>query len=87
MLLVLERPELPLHNNLSEADIREYVKRRKVSAGTRSDEGQRCRDTFLSLKKTAKKLKVTFWEYLLDRIGQRYQIPRMSDLMLQSITA
>jgi hypothetical protein len=28
-----------LHNNLSESDIREYVKKRKISGSTRSDEG------------------------------------------------
>jgi len=71
LLLVLERPEIPLHNNLSENDIREYVKRRKVSGSTRSDEGRRCRDTFTSLKKTCLKLGVSFWEYLLDRISKR----------------
>ncbi len=36
LLLVLEHPEIPLHNNLSENDIRQYVKKRKISAGTRS---------------------------------------------------
>jgi hypothetical protein len=45
-----------LHNNLSEGDIREYVKRRKISGGTRSEDGRRCRDTFASLKKTCRKL-------------------------------
>jgi len=39
LLLVLERPEIPLNNNLSENDIREYVKRRKVSGSTRSELG------------------------------------------------
>ena len=56
LLLVLERPDLPLHNNLSEGDIREYVKRRKISGGTRSEAGRRGRDTFASLKKTSRKL-------------------------------
>ncbi|MBS0350714.1 MAG: transposase [Proteobacteria bacterium] len=51
LLLVLTYPELPLHNNLSEVDIREYVKKRKISGGTRSDHGKQCRDTFASLKK------------------------------------
>ncbi len=69
LLLVLKRPELPLHNNLSESDIREYVKRRKVSGSTRSDEGRRCRDTFTSLKKTCRKLGQSFWKYLNDRNG------------------
>jgi len=31
LLLVLDRPDVPLHNNASESDIREYAKRRKVS--------------------------------------------------------
>jgi hypothetical protein len=58
LLLVLDRPEIPLHNNLSESDIREWAKRRKISAGTRSELGRRCRDTFVSLKKTCRKLSV-----------------------------
>ena len=69
LLLVLQRPEIPLHNNTSETDIREYVKRRKVSGGTRSQLGRKCRDTFTSLKKTCRKLGVSFWDYLTDRIG------------------
>ena len=34
LLMVLERPEIPLHTNASENDIRCQVIRRKVSAGT-----------------------------------------------------
>ena len=56
LLLVLERPEIPLQTNDSELDIRDYVKKRKVSGGTRSDLGRQCRDTFISLKKTCPKL-------------------------------
>ena len=52
LLLVLERPDIPLHNNLSERDIREYVIKRKISGSTRSEDGRRARDTFASLKKT-----------------------------------
>jgi hypothetical protein len=70
LLLVLERPELPLHNNLSERDIRDYVKKRKISGSTRSDEGRRCRDTFASLKKTCRKQGISFWEYLKDRVAR-----------------
>ena len=85
LLLVLDRPEIPLHNNLSENDIREYVKRRKVSGSTRSDLGRRCRDTFTSLKKTCRKLGVSFWEYLLDRCScpKTQHIPPLQDLILQ----
>lgn len=81
LLLVLDRPDLPLHNNLSEGDIREYVKRRKISGGTRSDDGRRCRDTFASLKKTCRKLGVSFWSYLNDRLGGHRLIPALPQLI------
>src|SRR6185369_7357155 len=81
LLRVLERPEIPLHNNAMESDIREYVKKRKISGGTRSDAGRRCRDTFASLKKTCRKLGVSFWAYLRDRVRGLGQIPRLADLI------
>ncbi len=81
LLLVLERPDIPLHNNLSERDIREYVKKRKISGGTRSDSGKRCRDTFTSLKKTCRKLGVSFWDYLYDRVSRAGEIPPLPDII------
>lgn len=83
LLRVLERPELPLHNNTSESHVRDYVKKRKISGSTRSNEGRRSRDTFASLKKTCRCLAVTFWDYLLDRLRGLEQIPRLTDLMRQ----
>jgi hypothetical protein len=87
LLMALKRPDTPLHNNLSECDIREYVKRRKISGSTRSDNGRQCRDTFASLKKTALKLKVSFWDYLVDRIAQKNQISWLPDLIIQVASA
>lgn len=81
LLLVLERPDLPLHNNESERDIREYVKRRKLSGSTRSHLGRRCRDTFVSLKKTCRKLGIPFWQYLNDRLSAKNAIPPLPDLI------
>ena len=81
LLLVLEHPEIPLHNNLSERDIRQYVKKRKISAGTRSDTGRRSRDTFLSLKTTCRKLGVSFWSYLRDRLMGLGEIPALGELI------
>jgi hypothetical protein len=83
LLRILERPEVPLHNNGAESDIRDYVKKRKISGSTRSDDGRRCRDTFASLKKTCRKLGVRFWNYLLDRIRGLDAIPRLADLIRQ----
>lgn len=81
LLRLLERPEVPLHNNAMESDIREFVKRRKISGGTRNDAGRRCRDTFASLKKTCRKLGIRFWDYLQDRVRGLGQIPRLADLI------
>jgi len=83
LLRVLERPEVPLHNNGMESDIREFVKRRKISGGTRNEAGRRCRDTFASLKKTCRKLGVCFWDYLQDRVRGLGKIPRLAELIRQ----
>ena len=81
LLRVLADPNLPLNNNLSEGDIRDYVKIRKISGSTRSAEGRRSRDTFASLKKTSRKLKVSFWLYIQDRIYKRNKISLLGDII------
>jgi hypothetical protein len=69
LLTVLDRPEIPLHTNGSENDIRCQVIRRKISGGTRSPAGRACRDAFLGLGKTCQKFRLSFWDYLGDRLG------------------
>ena len=81
LLLVLDHPEIPLHNNTAERALRDYVKKRKISGSTRSESGRSCRDTFASLKKTCKKLNVPFWHYLKDRIGHTDLVPDLSELI------
>ena len=81
LLLMLKRPDIPLHNNLSERDIRAYVIKRKISGSTRSENGRRCRDTFTSLIKTCQKQKINFWDYLGDRLKQDNLAPYLPDLL------
>ena len=83
LLRVLERPEVPLHTNLSEGHLRDYVKTRKISGSTRSGLGRQARDTFASLKKTCRELGVNFWAYLQDRVRGVGQIPRLAALIRQ----
>jgi Transposase IS66 family len=83
LLRVLERPEVPLHNNLSEGHVRDYVKKRKISGSTRSESGRRARDTFASLKKTCRRLGVNFWAYLQDRVRGLGQVPPLPQLIRQ----
>jgi hypothetical protein len=83
LLLVLERPEVPLHTNGSENDIRAQVIRRKISGSTRSEAGRDCRDAFLSLLKTCQKLRISFWSYLGARLGVAGlpDVPPLPDLV------
>lgn len=85
LLQVLDRPEIPLHTNGSENDIRAQVTRRKVSGGTRSNPGRDCRDAFLGLAKTCAKLGLSFWDYLGARlaISGQASIPHLPDLVRQ----
>jgi hypothetical protein len=71
LLRVLERPDIPLHTNGSENDIRCHVQKRKVSGGTRSDAGRACRDAFLGNFKTCLENGIDFWDYL----GARLKVP------------
>jgi hypothetical protein len=84
LLMVLDRPETPLHTNGSENDIRCHVTRRKLSGGTRSDLGRDCRDAFLGLAKTSAKLKIAFWDYLGDRLAVpgAQAIPQLPEIIL-----
>lgn len=81
LLRVLEIPKTPLHNNGTETDVREFVVKRKISGGTRSNEGKICRDTFISLKKTCIKLGYSFRDYIEDRISRTFEIPPLSEVI------
>jgi len=81
LLRVLDRPEVPLHNNGSEREIREYGKKRKISASTRSEAGRKARDTFMSLKKTCRKLGLSCGHYLQDRLTGAQQVPPLPQLI------
>jgi len=83
LLLVLERPELPLNNGISENDIRVFVMKRKVSGGTRGEHGRKSRDTFMTLEKTCRKLGISFKDFLLDRLTGTNSIPQLSEIIRQ----
>src|SRR3954447_18930286 len=84
LLVTLERPEVPLNTNSSEQDVRDPVTIRKISGSTRGENGRRCRDTFLALKKTCQKNAISFWAFLGDRLGITvHGIAHLPDLIRQ----
>jgi len=85
LLRVLERPEIPINTNASENDIRAFVTKRKISGGTVSDKGRDARDIMLGLAKTCMKLKLSFYEFIGDRLGiPGPNIPHLASLIRQA---
>ena len=83
LLMVLCHPEIPLHNNPAEIEIRRRVRKRDVSFGPRTEEGKRAWDTFATLAATAKKLGVSFYQYIYDRVSGANDIANLADLIAQ----
>jgi hypothetical protein len=80
LLQVLKRPEIPLHTNASENDLRAWVIKRKVSGGTMSVNGRVARDVMLGLSKSCRKRRLSFFDYLGDRLGLHGDQPRIPPL-------
>lgn len=81
LLMVLEHPEIPLHNNPAELGARQRVRKRAISFGPRTSQGTKAWDTFMSLAATAKKLGVNFHQYIHDRISGANQIPSLASII------
>ncbi len=83
LLMVLAHPEIALHNNPAELGARARVRKRDVSFGPRTPEGTRAWDTFMSLAESARKLGVSFHDYVHDRILGTNLIPRLDTLLTE----
>jgi Transposase IS66 family len=83
LLAVLEHPEIPLHNNAAELAARQRVRKRDVSFGPRTAAGAKAWDTFMSLADTTRKLGVSFYQYIQDRIRGEGQISPLAELIAE----
>lgn len=81
LLLVLQHPVIPLHNNNSELGARDQARRRDVNLHTISKQGTESKDTFMTLVQTAKKQAVNFYHYARDRIEKKYEMTSLADLI------
>ena len=81
LLLVLEHPELPLHNNPAELGARTMVQRRNISYGTQTNQGTEAWDTFMSLVATTRKLGISFFEYVRERFKGTGTIPPVATII------
>jgi regulator of replication initiation timing len=83
LLMVLRHPEIPLHNNPAELGARRRVRKRDVSFGPRTTDGVAAWDTFMTLAATAKKLGVSFFAYVFDRVAGVNALPPLADIIKQ----
>jgi hypothetical protein len=81
LLTVLSHPEVPLHNNPAELGSRVSARRRDVSLQSKAPRGARAMDIFTTLVQTCKKLGVSAYAYLRDRLSQANQIPGLATLL------
>ena len=82
LLLVLEYPFLPLHNNASELGTRMQARIRDINFQTVSSDGTKCKDTFCTIVQTARKLGVNVYQYLYDRVARKFEMVSLADLIL-----
>ena len=81
LLKVLVLPEVPLHNNAAELAARAKVRRRDVSLQTITVEGTKANDTFMTIVQTAKKLRVSAYDYIFDRVSNKFEMPSQAELI------
>ena len=78
-MLVL--PEIPLHNNAAELAARAKVRKRDVSLQTITEEGTKANDTFMTIVQTSKKLGVSAYQYICDRVSDTFEMPSLAQII------
>lgn len=69
LLVVLDYPEVPLHNNGSETEIREPVIKKRVSNGVRSEKGKLAWENNFTILRTCRKQGISYWEYMRNKFS------------------
>lgn len=81
LLLVLEHPEIPLHNNPAELGARAQARKRDINLQTRNEKGTQAKDSLMTIVQTAKKLGVNVFNYFYDRISKKFEMPALASLI------
>jgi hypothetical protein len=83
LLMVLTMPAIPLHNNAAELAARAKVRKRDVSLQTVTDKGTKANDTFMTIVQTAKKLGVSAYDYIFDRVSSTFGMLSLAQLITE----
>ena len=83
LLLPLQFPFLPLHNNASENGAQHQARLRDIHLQTKNEKGTKAKDTFATIVKTARKLNINVYNYFYDRIIKKFSMPSLASLILE----
>jgi hypothetical protein len=81
LLVVLKHPEVPLHNNASENGARTEKRRQDVSLQTKTDEGTKAKDTMMSIVETCKKLGISAYKFINDRVSGKNKMAPLAEMI------
>jgi hypothetical protein len=62
---------------------REFALKRKISYGTRSEDGRIALENMMPISDTCRKLGISFFDYLKDRFSGMHAIPTLATLISQ----
>ena len=82
LLLVLDHPFLPWHNNVSELGARVQARIRDINFQTVSENGTKSKDTFTTIVQTARKMSVNVYKYIYDRVTKKFEMPSLANMIL-----
>lgn len=85
LLVVLKHPYLVLHNNCAEGGARVEKRRQDVSLQTKNIKGTKSKDTMMSVNETCKKLGISSYDFVYDRVSGEYKLPSLAELLIAKI--
>ena len=81
LLLVLDYPSIPLHNNPAELGTRNQTRDRDIKLQTKNEKGTQAKDTMMTVAQTTRKLGVNFFNYLYGRITRTFEMQSLASLI------
>ena len=87
LLTVLDYPDSPVHNNVSELGARVSARRRDVSLHSTSERGAHSMDVFTTIVQTCKKLSYSAYEYFRQHLRHDPSAPILAKMITEAAKA
>jgi len=71
---------------LPELGARVKVRKRDLSLQTVTEEGTKANDAFMTIVQTARKLGISAYQYMFDRVSKTFEMPSLAQLIREKST-